>query len=120
MIVHHHSSILIIKVHLSPAFWLTKRLRQRTTMNPDGDKRKARITMMNNPLERHGAFLRATQGMREEMDRVWKDFFEKNPNEDEEVARRWLEDRLNSKDQQKGVLITVKNEMMKKVGSELR
>jgi succinate dehydrogenase flavin-adding protein (antitoxin of CptAB toxin-antitoxin module) len=86
-----------------------KKLRQRITISLDDDKGKVRIATMNNSLKRHVAFLRAMQGMREEMDRVWKDFFEKNPDEKEEVARRWLEDRLNSKDQHKGVLITVQN-----------
>jgi hypothetical protein len=79
--------------------------------------------MKNNSLKRHVAFLRATQEMREEMDRVWKDFFERNPDE-EEVARRWLEERLrsvqNSKDQYKGVPITVKNASRKKLRSEFR
>ena len=75
--------------------------------------------MKNNTLKRHVAFLRAMQEMREEMDRVWKDFFEKNPDETE-VARRWLEDRLNSKDQHKGVLITVQNALRKKLGGEFR
>jgi len=80
--------------------------------------------MKNNSLKRHVAFLRAMQEMREEMDRVWKDFFEKNPDEKEEVVRRWLEGRLRSvqnwKDQHKGVLITVKNASRKKLRSEFR
>ena len=78
--------------------------------------------MKNNSLKRHIAFLRAVQGMREEMDRVWNDFFEKNPDEKEEVARRWLEGRLrslqNSKDQHSGVLIAVKDAPRKKLKSE--
>ena len=64
------------------------------------------------------------QAMRGEMDRVWKDFFEKNPDEKEQVVRRWLKERLrsvqNSKDQHKGVLITVKNASRKKLRSEFR
>jgi len=80
--------------------------------------------MKNNSLKRHIAFLRAVQGMREEMDRVWKDFFEKNPGEKEEVARRWLEGRLrslqNSKNQHKGVPITVEDAPRKKLKSEFR
>jgi hypothetical protein len=79
--------------------------------------------MKNNPLKRQVAFLRATQKMREEMDRVWKDFFERNPDK-KEVARRWLEERLrsvqNSKDQYKDVPITVKNASRKKLRSEFR
>jgi len=90
-----------------------KKLRQRITTSLDEDKGKVRIAMKNNSLKRHVAFLRAMQEMREEMDRVWKDFFEKNPDEKEEVVRRWLEERLrsvqDSKDQDKGVLITVQN-----------
>jgi len=90
-----------------------KKLRQRITTSLDEDKGKVRIAMKNNSLKRHVAFLRAMQEMREEMDRVWKDFFEKNPDEKEEVVRRWLEERLrsvqDSKDQGKGVLITVQN-----------
>jgi len=79
----------------------------------DEDKGKVRMAMKNNSLKRHVAFLRAMQEMRQEMDRVWKDFFEKNPDEKEEVVRRWLEERLrsgqDSKDQDKRVLITVQN-----------
>src|SRR4030042_2705413 len=90
-----------------------KKLRQRITISLDEDKGKAGTATMNNSLKRHVAFLRAIQKMREEMDRVWKDFFEKNPEAKEEVARRWLEGRLrsvqNSKGQHKGVRITAKN-----------
>jgi hypothetical protein len=101
-----------------------KKLRQRITISLDEDKGKVSIATMSNSLKRHVAFLRAMQEMREEMDRVWKDFFEKNPGEKEEVARRWLEERLrsvqNSKDQHKGVPITVKNGLRKKLRSEFR
>ena len=91
-----------------------KKLGQRNTISLDEDKGRVRIAMKNNTLlKRHVAFLRAMQEMREEMDRVWKDFFEKNPEEKEVVVRRPLEGRLrslqNSKDLHKGVLITVKN-----------
>ena len=101
-----------------------KKLGQRNTISLDEDKGRVRIAMKNNTLKRHVAFLRAMQEMREEMDRVWKDFFEKNPEEKEEVVRRRLEGRLrslqNSKDLQKGVLITVKNAPRKKLRSEFR
>jgi hypothetical protein len=71
-----------------------KKLRQRITIGLDENKGKVRVATMNSSLKRHLAFLRAMQKMREEMDRVWKDFFEKNPDEEEQVARRWLEERL--------------------------
>jgi len=45
--------------------------------------------------------LRAKQKMREQMDRVWKDFFEKNPDMKEEDVRRRVEKRLRSKRNQK-------------------
>jgi hypothetical protein len=45
--------------------------------------------------------------MREEMDRAWKDFFEKNPDKKEEDVWRRVEERLknkqNLKDQHRGV-----------------
>ena len=45
------------------------------------------------------------QKIRQEMEQVWKDFFEKNPDEKEEVILRWLEERLrsiqNSRDEDK-------------------
>jgi len=50
--------------------------------------------MMNNSLKRQVAFLHVRQKMREEMDRVWKDFFEKNPDENEADVRRWVEERF--------------------------
>ena len=94
------------------------------TISLDEGKRKARIATMKNSLKQRVAFLRAMQKMREEMDRVWKDFFEKNPDEKEEVARRWLEERLrslqNSKDQHKGAPSTVQNASRKKLRSEFR
>ncbi len=65
-----------------------KKLGRRITIGLDEDKGKVRLAMKNNTLKRHVAFLRAMQEMREEMDRVWKDFFEKNPEEKEEVVRR--------------------------------
>ncbi len=103
---------------------LDKKLRQRITISFDEDKGKVRIAVKNNSLRRHIAFLRAMQEMREEMDRVWKDFFEKNPDEKEGVVRRWLEERLrsvqNSKDQHKGVLITGQNALRKKLRTEFR
>ena len=37
-----------------------------------------------------------TQNMREQMDLVWKDFFEKNQGEKTEVVLRWLEERFRS------------------------
>jgi hypothetical protein len=87
-------------------------------------KAKVGIDMRNDSLKREVAFLRAMQEMREQMDRVWKDFFEKNPDEKEEVLRRWLEERLrsvqDSKDHDKGVPITVKKGLRKKLRSEFR
>ena len=95
-----------------------KNLTQRITISLDEDKRKVRIATKNNSLKRHVAFLRAKQEMREEMDRVWNDFFEKNPDEKEEAIRRRLEERLrsvqDSKDQRKGVLTKDKNALRKK------
>ena len=52
--------------------------------------------MRNNSLKRQVAFLRAMQEMRGEMDRVWKDFFKKNPDKKEEHIRRRVEERLRS------------------------
>jgi hypothetical protein len=74
-----------------------KRLRQRIAINLDEDKAKVRIATTNNSLKRQVAFLHAMQKMREEMDRVWKDFFEKNPDKKEEDVRRRVEERLRSK-----------------------
>ena len=66
-----------------------------------------RIATNSSPSKRQVALLRAMQEMREEMDRVWTDFFEKNPDKEEEDVRRRVEERLrskyNSKDQHKGV-----------------
>jgi len=63
--------------------------------------------MRNNLLEGEVALLCALQKMREEMDRAWKDFFEKNPDKKEEDVWRRVEEQLrskqNSKDQDKGV-----------------
>jgi hypothetical protein len=63
--------------------------------------------MRNDLLEGEIALLCALQKMREEMDRAWKDFFEKNPDKKEEDIWRRVEERLrskqNSKDQDKGV-----------------
>ncbi len=53
-----------------------------------------RIETKYNSLKRQVAFLRTMQKMRDEMDRVWKDFFEKNPDEREEDVRRWVEERV--------------------------
>jgi len=43
------------------------------------------------------AFLDVKQKAREEMRRVWKDFFHKNPDIEEENIWRWLEERLRDK-----------------------
>jgi hypothetical protein len=56
-----------------------------------------RIATNNSTLKRQVALLRAMQEMREEMDRVWKDFFDKNPDMKEEDVRRRVEERLRSK-----------------------
>ena len=53
-----------------------------------------RIETKYNSLKRQVAVLRTMQKMRDEMDRVWKDFFEKNPDEKEEDVRRWVEERV--------------------------
>jgi len=53
--------------------------------------------MGNDLLEREGEHSCAKQKMREEMDRAWEDFFEKNPDEREEDFRRRVEERLRSK-----------------------
>ena len=69
-------------------------------------KAKAGIHMRNDPLKREVAFLYVNRQMREEMDLAWKDFFEKNPKNEEDVWRL-VEERLRSKqnlkDQDKGV-----------------
>jgi hypothetical protein len=44
--------------------------------------------MRNESLKRDPAFVHAKQKMREQMDQVWKDFFEKNPEMKEEDVRR--------------------------------
>ncbi|MGZ3524102.1 MAG: hypothetical protein ACXU9L_04855 [Thermodesulfobacteriota bacterium] len=54
------------------------------------------IDMRIDSLRREAAFLHAMQKMREQMDRVWKDFFEKNPDMKEDI-RRQVEERLRSK-----------------------
>jgi len=66
-----------------------------------GRKEKAGTGMKINSLKGEAAFLRAKQKMREQMDRVWKDFFEKNPDMKEEDVRRRVEKRLRSKQNQK-------------------
>jgi len=62
--------------------------------------------MGNDLLEGKVALSFAMQKMREEMDRAWKDFFEKNPGKKEDVWRR-VDERMaskqNSKDQDKGI-----------------
>jgi len=82
------------------------------TTSLDENKAKMKIATSNSSMKRQVAFLRAMQKMREEMDRVWKDFFEKNPDEKEEDVRRWVEERFrsgqNSKGQRKEVGVTVK------------
>jgi hypothetical protein len=67
-----------------------------------GRKAKVGTGMRINSLKRKGGLLRAKQKMKEQMDRVWKDFFEKNPNMKEEDVRRRIEERLRSKLNQKG------------------
>ena len=62
--------------------------------------------MRNDLLEGEVALLCALQKMKEEMDRAWKDFFEKNPDEKREDVWRRVEEQLrskqNSKDLDKG------------------
>ena len=52
-------------------------------------KAKVGIDMKNDSLKREVALLHAKQKMREEMDRVWKDFFEKNPGKKSVVWSIW-------------------------------
>jgi len=52
--------------------------------------------MRNDLLDPEIAFLRISQKMREEMDRVWKDFFEKNPEKKVEGVWQWVENRLRN------------------------
>ncbi len=51
-----------------------------------------KIEAKNNSLKQHVGFSCAVQKMREEMDRAWNDFFEKNPSEKERVVRRRIEE----------------------------
>ena len=63
--------------------------------------------MRNDLLHEEVALLYALRKMREEMDRVWKDFFRKNPDTKEEDVWRRVEERFrskqNSKDRETGV-----------------
>ena len=52
--------------------------------------------MGNDLLEGEVALSCAKQKMREEMDRAWEDFFEKNPDKKEEDVWRRVEERLRS------------------------
>lgn len=52
--------------------------------------------MRNDLLDPEIAFLRISQKMREEMDRVWKDFFENNPEKKVEGVWQWVEKRLRN------------------------
>jgi hypothetical protein len=90
-----------------------KRLRQPVTISLDEDKAKVRIATSNNSLKRQVALLRAMQEMREEMDRVWKDFFEKNPDKNEEDVRRRVEKRLRSEGSAQGCLRLRSNKSIK-------
>ena len=119
MIIHHHSSFLFINHQLSCG----KELKQRFTIRPKEDKREVRA-MKKDSMKGEVILLYLKRQMREEMDLTWKDFFEKNPHEKEEAARRWLDERLrslqNSEDQDRGVLITAQNALRKKLRSEFR
>ncbi len=63
--------------------------------------------MRDDSLKGEVALFCALQKMRGEMDRAWKDFFEKNPDKKEEDLRRrveeWFRSKENSKDQDKGL-----------------
>jgi len=63
--------------------------------------------MTNGLSEGAVALLCASQKIREEMDRAWKDFFEKNSDKKEEDVWQRVEERLrtkqNSKDHDQGV-----------------
>jgi hypothetical protein len=58
--------------------------------------------MKDEPLKRGPALVHTKQKMREEMDRAWKDFFEKNPDVKEEDVRPWVEEQLRSEQNSKG------------------
>jgi hypothetical protein len=60
-------------------------------------KVKVRLGAGNDSLKRKAAFLRAKKKMRKQMDRAWKDFFEKNPGMKEEDIRRRVEERMTRK-----------------------
>jgi len=64
-------------------------------------KAKPGVAMRNDLLEREVAPLCVLQKMREEVDWVWKDFFEKNPDKKEEDVWRRVEERLRSKQNSK-------------------
>jgi len=66
-----------------------------------GRKAKVGTGMRINSSKRKAGLSRAKQKMKEEMDRIWKDFFEKNPDMKEEDVRRRVEERLRSKQNQK-------------------
>jgi len=65
------------------------------------DKARVEIDMRNDSLKREVAFLHPMQKMREEMDLAWKDFFEKNPDKNEEDVWRRLGERSRSKQNSK-------------------
>jgi hypothetical protein len=60
-------------------------------------KVKVRLGTGNDSLKRKAAFLRAKKKMRKQMDRAWKNFFEKNPGMKEEDIRRRVEERMTRK-----------------------
>jgi len=55
------------------------------------------MVMRGDLLEAEAALFCALQKMREEMDRAWKDFFEKNPEERREDLWRRVEECLKDK-----------------------
>jgi F420-dependent methylenetetrahydromethanopterin dehydrogenase len=66
-------------------------------------KTKVEIAIRNDSLKREVAFLGALRKIKEEMDRAWEDFFEKNPDKKEEDVRRLLEERLRNKQNSKNL-----------------
>ena len=56
--------------------------------------------MRNDSSKKGAGISRAKQIIRKEMDRAWKDFFEKNPDMNEKEIRRLIGERTRSKKDQ--------------------
>lgn len=57
--------------------------------------------MRNESSKKKVAISRARGIIRKEMDRAWRDYFEKNPDMNEEEIRRLIEERSRGKEDQK-------------------